>query len=357
MAIGGAFQELGQFLDECEQVADAVEDVTLTDRGSLTADVELTLPVGEATLSTPSIGSDGTLRVGIESPESVVPASDYDVAVEPTCASVTDDGAVRVVLSATAPGTNGSPADGLSDAPSSAPEGDGRDPDGSEFNEERTADQKTGRSAYEAARAADPSESTTTSKSTHVSDNDLPPFRDPELLSAVYDSCETFAEMADELDMDVTAETVRRYMIDFDIHQPNSYATGDDAEDEVEESEVGGQDDEGRNDGETGPTARAGNGATDVAAGTQQQVVLSDGVGLPDDVTVETLIETVKQSNTICEVRREIDVDHQDALDMLQELNLLDLVVGRLATEAERTITREEVVDRLRAASATKSRP
>jgi hypothetical protein len=38
---------------------------------------------------------------------------------------------------------------------------------------------------------------------------------------------------------------------------------------------------------------------------------------------------------------------------MLRELNLLDLVVGRLATEAERDITREDVVTRLREASAT----
>jgi len=357
MAIGGAFQELGQFLDECEQVADAVEDVALTDRGSLTADVELTLPVGEATLSTPSVGSDGTLRVGLESAGSLVPTADYDVDVEPTDASVTDDGAVRVVLSATVSGTNGSPVDEPTDAPSSAHGAEEADPDHpetdqSETDDERTEDGTTGRSAYEAARAADPSESTTPD-----SGNDLPPFRDPELLSSVYESCDTFAEMADELDMDVTAETVRRYMIDFDIHQPNSYATGADADDAVGESGAGCQDDENRNDGEPGPTARAESGPPDAAGGTQQQVVLSDGVGLPDDVTVETLIETVKQSNTICEVRREIDVDHQDALDMLQDLNLLDLVVGRLATEAERDITRGEVVDRLREASATKSRP
>jgi hypothetical protein len=81
--------------------------------------------------------------------------------------------------------------------------------------------------------------------------------------------------------------------------------------------------------------------------------VVADGIGLPDDVTVETLIETVKRSNTIYEVRRDIGIEHDDALEMLRELNLLDLVVGRLATEAERDISHDEIVDRLRGASAT----
>jgi hypothetical protein len=84
-----------------------------------------------------------------------------------------------------------------------------------------------------------------------------------------------------------------------------------------------------------------------------EQVVLADGIGLPDDVTVETLIETVKRSNTIYEVKQNVGIERQDALEMLRELNLLDLVVGRLATEAERDISREEIVDRLREASTT----
>jgi hypothetical protein len=111
-------------------------------------------------------------------------------------------------------------------------------------------------------------------------------------------------------------------MIDYDIHEPNSYDTADDTEEATDATE-------------------------------EEPVVLSDGVGLPEDITVEELIETVKGSNTIYEVKHDMGVDRQDALETLRELNLLDLVVGRLATEAERDISREDVVERLREASAS----
>ena len=129
--------------------------------------------------------------------------------------------------------------------------------------------------------------------------------------------------MAETLDMDVTAETVRRYMIDFDIHEPNSYDTGE-------------------SDGDRAPEP------DDVE---QTPPVLSDGIGLPEDITVETLIDTVERSNTIYEVKRDLGVDREDALEVLRECNLLDLVMCRLATEAERDISREDVIERLRAAS------
>jgi hypothetical protein len=119
-------------------------------------------------------------------------------------------------------------------------------------------------------------------------------------------------------------------MVDYDIHQPNSYDTGSDEADAVEEADD-----------------------PDPEADGQSPVVIADGMGLPDDVTVDTLIETVKRSNTIYEVEQDVGIEREDALEMLKELNLLDLVVGRLATEAKRNISREEVVDRLREASAT----
>ncbi|ESS12727.1 MAG: hypothetical protein A07HR60_00426 [uncultured archaeon A07HR60] len=71
-------------------------------------------------------------------------------------------------------------------------------------------------------------------------------------------------------------------------------------------------------------------------------------------MTIDALIETVRTSNTIYEVKQEIDVGRDDALELLRELNLLDLVVGRLATEGERDLSRDQIVDRLREASAVK---
>ncbi len=292
MGVGGALRQLAEFLEECEQ-ATAVEAVDLTrcndsTGDGLSASVELALsvpPSGEAAMSlcATSVNADGTLRLGFETTEAVVPAGDHDVEVEPVQASLGEDGEVRVVLSASVPpeedheaGASVSADDQSLDAAGPVAESPGRD-------------------------------------------REVPPFKDPDLLSSVYDSCETFAEMAETLEMDVTAETVRRYMIDYDIHEPNSYDTTGEATD----------------------------------AGEEDPVVLSDGIGLPEDITVDTLIETVKQSNTIYEVKHHIGVDRQDALEMLRELNLLDLVVGRLATEAERDIEREDIVERLREASAT----
>lgn len=49
---------------------------------------------------------------------------------------------------------------------------------------------------------------------------DRPQYQDPERLAAVYDETATFEEMRDELGVDVTAQTVRKYMIKHGIHEP-----------------------------------------------------------------------------------------------------------------------------------------
>jgi hypothetical protein len=303
MSIGSCLQELGTFLADCERHGDAISDVEVTAtgdgrNGGFSARLELRVPVDLAEackegLCDPRIGSDGTVRFALESTRDLIPEPDNGVAVEPTDATLTEDG-VRVTLTATVQGET-------------TEAGVSRESvtDGDEFDA--------------TTASVEPTSDTAPSDAATSRDRGVPPFKDRELLSDVYESHDTFAEMAEALDMDVTAETVRRYMIDNDIHEPNSYQVSD----------------------ATGP---AGEDA--------QPVVLSDGIGLPDDVTVDALIETVQRSNTIYEVKQDIDVDRQDALEMLQELNLLDLVVGRLATESERDITREDVVDRLRDASA-----
>lgn len=48
----------------------------------------------------------------------------------------------------------------------------------------------------------------------------VPPYRDPEKLAAVYNESATFREMKTALDTDVTAQTVRKYMIKYGIHEP-----------------------------------------------------------------------------------------------------------------------------------------
>ena len=52
------------------------------------------------------------------------------------------------------------------------------------------------------------------------SQSEVPNYQDPERLAAVYDEDATFEEMRQQLDVDVTAQTVRKYMIKHGIHEP-----------------------------------------------------------------------------------------------------------------------------------------
>jgi len=328
MGIGSGFRELGRFLDDCERRGGPVEHVDVaevTDAGGegLRAELELTLSVDLATgvaLCDPQVCPDGTVRFALESTTELIPTADHDVSVEPTGTALDGDDTVTVRFAATVPDTSGPTGDDsrAMDAIGTDRSDTGGVSDGVADRECSDTARVDGETVEESRGAAGGSPDPVDDGSA-TSEREVPPFKDPDLLAEVYDSCETFAEMADVLEMDVTAETVRRYMIDYDIHEPNTYQTGED------------------------PTA---------ATGDEGQVVLSDGIGLPDEVTAEDLIETVERSNTIYEVKQDIDIDRDDALEMLQDLNLLDLVVGRLATEGERDITREDIVDRLREASA-----
>lgn len=159
-------------------------------------------------------------------------------------------------------------------------------------------------------------------------DESVPPFDDGPYLRAIYEACETFEEMRNLIDLDVTTETVRRYMIDAGIHQPNSYRTG----------------------GSAGPGAVDGGSAEapEEEDDADVEVLLADGIGIPDGTTIEEFIATVRRSKTLHEVQQSMGLDRNEAYDILADLNLLDLVVGRLAMEAERDVTREEIVERLR---------
>jgi hypothetical protein len=299
MGRDASWQKLGTFLDDCERQGAAVRRVAVTEdeNAEFSAKLELETSLDlaaacEEGLCDPRVGPDGTVRFALSSDRDLVPDTKQDVAIEPTDATMTDEG-VRVTLTARIPADR-TGTDGVLVSRS-------------EVKVEESGGQGEPTSGDESAMGRQSQE------------RDVPPFKNPDLLADVYETHDTFAEMADALDMDVTAETVRRYMIDYEIHEPKSYQV----------------------------KGTAGRGDED-----PQPVVVSDGIGLPDDVTVDAFIETVQRSNTIYEVKQDIDIGRQDALEMLQDLNLLDLVVGRLATETERNITREDVVERLREASA-----
>lgn len=161
-------------------------------------------------------------------------------------------------------------------------------------------------------------------------DESVPPFDDVPYLRAIYEACETFEEMRGLIDLDVTTETVRRYMIDAGVHQPRSYQTSDtEIHDAVDAPDEGSAEED-----------------TDV------EVLLADGIGIPDGIAIEEFISTVRRSKTLHEVQQMMDLDRDEAYEILEDLNLLDLVVGRLAMESERDVTRKEVVERLRRSAA-----
>jgi hypothetical protein len=319
MSVGEALRELGEFVDECES-SGHVTSVELTDSTAsesgdgLTAEIEVELSMGRPEEGKPAVSlAEGTVtgvgetRFVLESSAPVLPAGDHDVDLGVMNATIDGDGSVSATLSATLAVDRGGSTRGTGSSTMGAP----------------------GESADVA----------------HT--RDVPPFRDPELLEEVYTSCDTFEEMTDAIGMDVTAETVRRYMIDHGIHQPDSYDTDD--------SETGDAHEETDIDTPAGGSPPAGGAGEETTPAQEdtQPVVLTDGIGLPDDVTVEMLIETVRDSNTVLEVKRDLDIERQEALDMLQRLDMVDLVIGRIDAETERNTTREDVVERLQATSAT----
>ncbi|SDQ56321.1 hypothetical protein [Natronobacterium texcoconense] len=308
MGVGTSIQRLGHFLEACDEGIGTVHGVEFAgridaDTGS-TADVELTVPTTEKdalTVADVTIGADGRLQFVLETTDPVVPADD-ELEVEPAAATIDAEGTVTASIRAST-STDGTAADERVDR--------------SSRSETVTA------SEDEAADGGD---------------REVPPFRDPELLSDVYDSCETFAEMSEAIEMDVTAETVRRYMIDYGIHEPDQYDT--DAG-----GATAGNDDT--------PTPETGDrDRPESTADESSPVVLTDGLGLPETVTVDGLVEAVSRSNTIYEVERDVGLEREETLELLRRLDLLEFVVGRIRDGYERDVGREDVLERLREASS-----
>ncbi|TKX56675.1 hypothetical protein EXE44_13690 [Halorubrum sp. SS7] len=90
----------------------------------------------------------------------------------------------------------------------------------------------------EAEGAADSAHSEAAADSDASVDADCPAYRDPDKLTAVYDPEATFPEMTDALGVDVTPQTVRKYMIEHGIHEPTSRTSDTLTETHVDGEEV-----------------------------------------------------------------------------------------------------------------------
>ncbi|WP_148415407.1 hypothetical protein [Haloferax sp. KTX1] len=285
MSVGTSLRRLGEFLEECERAgAASVRDssVAVTESGA-SADIEFALspsdeaesPVRTRTRET-AIESDGTIGLTLEI-DDVVPSDHEHVDVD--AAEVSLDAEPTAVVTVT------------TDAPSA-----------------------------EGSAGPDVPESLDSVRSP-----DVPAFEDTAYLEAVYARYETFDRMAAAFEMDVSDETVRRYMIAQGVHEPDSYETSLADESPVETP---------------GPTAADDSGGSPEA--------LADGIGLPESVTIDRLADAANDAKTIREFGKAIDLDRTEALELLQTLDLLEFVMGRLTTDDDPDVSRNDVVARIR---------
>ncbi|MDS0280704.1 hypothetical protein [Haloarcula onubensis] len=179
--------------------------------------------------------------------------------------------------------------------------------------------------------------------------DDVPPYEDTAYLQRLYDSCGTFTEMSEHIEMDVAAETVRRYMIEADIHDPTSYDTRESDDDT-----------DGPASMTDGAATAAEDGAPDSAPAeadrepspaapepVPDEQFVTDGIGLPDGVHVEDIVDAVVDATAVYEVERALDLGREQTRDLLRQLNLLDFVLHRI-DGPQRDASKNDVVQRIR---------
>ena len=214
----------------------------------------------------------------------------------------------------------------------------------------------------EAGSDAGDAETGETSPLAAARDESVPPYDDTPYLRRLYETCETFARMSERIEMDVSAETVRRYMIEADVHSPTTYETENGAEasanggstdvadGSVAAAQAGPETDaEPAGQADTAERERpAADGAPEVAASLPDEQLVADGIGLPESLTLHDVVDAVVGARTVHEVQREVGLDYDRTRQLLTQLNVLDLVVGRVSDGSDRVVTVDVVADRIR---------
>ena len=338
------FESLSTIVGEQTSRGRSVRNVEAATNGStLRASMEVLVPLdagssddqtgrGPAVDST-SLTDEGTLAVELAVPELVPlpPSAETTVAVSGRTVEVTPEG-LLVALDLTIDPSGSEPPEptgpGVTD-------GADDDADGSGIGPARRDD-----ALNEDASDDDPAEGLEA-----IRDDSIPPYEDAEYLRAIYARCDTFAEMRDEIEMDVSAETVRRYMIDAGIHEPTDYETATDR------TENGHRADDGAAEREESPGDPPSDG--DSRPPLPDAQLVADGIGLPDGVELADVIEVVVRSSTVYEVKRELGLNEGYARELLKQLDLLDLVMCRMSRAPDREVTFEEAARRVRQCAVT----
>jgi hypothetical protein len=359
--------------DPPEDVRVSVDDCTLTADGNLqmTVDVERT---PDATSTPESLGATngGAATSDEESPESgessvdadPEPRTDDDVADTREESTTVDEREESTTVA------DDDTSDGTVDTPS--------DDDSADAGPE-SADGSSPTDTQDSSDADDDSPSDTST--------DGPAYRDPERLHEVYDPDRTFAEMTEALGVDVTAQTVRKYMIDHGVHDPDPQpAINADAELPADRDEDGDGDDSGAaadgpsasderdhgdgalgDDGADSPEAtheatedRATDAATDGGTATatvphgtgpspgdpdptpeaeesgpdlDETIAVSafSDVEAVDDLTVGDVLDATVGARTLYDVQRALGLESDTPRRLLDDCDLTTLVAGRIS--------------------------
>ncbi|WP_435181172.1 hypothetical protein [Halorussus sp. AFM4] len=172
-----------------------------------------------------------------------------------------------------------------------------------------------------------------------------PAYKDPDALRAVYEEYDTFTEMTEALGVDVTSETVRRYMVKYDIHDPAADGDAhpdDDGEDDPVEVPTGA---DGEREREIADVELV-EAFTAVDEDETEEKRAADGLGVPRDCTVGDLTTILEESRTVTEVAQRLDTDYDATRQLLTDFDLLDLVMTRLSSP-QADVTPAEVCRRI----------
>lgn len=333
MGFQRSFEVLSTIIDDYEREGWPVHGVETDcpgDRGTLRATIAVTVPRcpsgGDATTSRldpsqASLTAGGHLTV--EFPlEDRPTVADRPAVTRTSSAATVDDGDVRleetlVIESAGAAGAGQQTGGVTASRPSLGASGPA-DPTG-----HRPADAEAEAAAAERVR-----------------DESIPAYEDHAYLEHLYETNDTFAAMSAAIDMDVSTETVRRYMIDAGVHDPTTYEseTATETPPEIANGPAGAS-----VDGESGQ-ARSGPRET----GITEDQLRTDGVGLPENLALTEVVEAIANARSIYEVSQALGVDQDRTRSLLEHLDCLDFVSYRLTEVPDRSPSYDTVARRIR---------
>lgn len=341
MALQTSLDILTKIVEQYESDGKSVRQLEVFPSGDsrdtlyVTMDVPVTLCTGDRSLN-PELSpkratlSDGS-RLQVEFSTSVLttlsPSIEKAVSVANREVSVTDDGTIHLTVELTI------------------------DPSGSK----RTLSKRKGTSSV-----ADPVVEDETERSVSIDeptdeptdenalatvrDNSIPLYEDTPYLEQLYETYDTFAEMSQRVEMDISSETVRRYMIESGIHEPMSYRTQ--RSDTVEERLSAATENTTEAVKDT-PRQSNPTDSLSVEAIAEEQL-FNDGIELPQGVRIAEIVDAVTDSVTVYEVQRHLGLERKQTQELLKELDLLDLVLHRVADGPTERLSQDEVVTRIR---------